>query len=74
MNYNKAIVEVLEIVKYLDKDIYDQIDKDELFKLEQEKDLNYKFEIDKNIPIYDNSFLPETIEILNNLLKNKDQI
>lgn len=73
MNYNKAIVEVLEIIKYLDKDIVEYLDQEKLLKLEQEKDLDYKFEINKNIPIYDNDFLPETIEILNNLLKNKDQ-
>ena len=63
-NYNKAIVEVLEIVKYLDEDLKKIIDMDYLEKIEQEKDINYSFEINKNIPLYDNNFLEETLEIL----------
>lgn len=69
-NYNKAIVEVLEIVKYLDDDLKKIINNDYLMELEKNKDNEYHFEINKDIPLYDNEFLPETLEILQKLFNN----
>ncbi len=69
-NYRKACVEVLEIVKYLDDDLLKIVDKEYIKKLEENKDLNYNFKINKNIPLYDNDFLIETFEILKKLFNN----
>ena len=66
-NYNKAVVEVLEIVKYLDDDLKKIIDKDFLKKISQDKDDSYKFILRKDVPIYDNEFLDETVILLERL-------
>ena len=68
-NYNKACVEVLEIVKYLDEDLLKIIDKDYLEEIKKEQDVNYHFQINKDIPLYDNKFLNETFDILKRLFK-----
>lgn len=67
-NYRKACVEVLEILKYLDNSIYEKIPKDKIEELNYNKDSNYIFNINKNIPLYENDFMNETISILNELL------
>lgn len=67
-NYRKACVEVLEILKYLDNSIYEKIPKDKIEELNYNKDSNYIFNINKNIPLYENDFMKETISILNELL------
>ena len=71
-NYRKACVEVLEILKYLDTSIYEKIPKAKIEKLNDNKDLNYIFNINKNIPIYENNFMEETIAILKGLFMFKN--
>jgi len=70
-NKRKAAVEALEIVKYLDEDLKKIINNDYLNELEKIKDLDYKFEINKNVPIYDNEFMDETIEMLKKLFNQE---
>ena len=67
-NYRKACVEVLEIIKYLDSSIYDRISKEKIEELHRDKDKNYSFTINKNIPLYENDFMDETISILKELI------
>ena len=69
-NYGKACVEVLEILKYIEKDTYNKINPEMIKNLEMAKDQNYKFEINKNIPLYENAFHEETLEILRKLLED----
>lgn len=66
-NRSKAAVEVLEIVKYLDDNLLKIINKKYLEELELIKDKDYVFTINKDIPIYDNEFMSETLEMLQEL-------
>lgn len=66
-NRSKAAVEVLEIVKYLDADLLKIINQKYLEELELIKDKDYVFTINKDIPIYDNEFMSETLEMLKEL-------
>ncbi len=66
--YNKACVEALEIIKYLDQEIVNQIPTDKIKELNDNIDPNYHFEINKNIPLYDNDFMNETIQIIKELI------
>lgn len=67
-NYRKACVEVLEIIKYLDNSTYNKIPEDIIKELNTNKDSDYYFEINKNIPLYENNFMDETIIILKEIL------
>jgi hypothetical protein len=62
---SRAAVEVLEILKYVDKEILDKINAVYINELEEIKDLNYVFSIDKSKPIYMQNIMPKTKEILN---------
>lgn len=66
-NRSKAAVEILEIVKYLDADLLKIINQKYLEELELIKDKDYVFTINKDIPIYDNEFMSETLEMLKEL-------
>lgn len=66
-NYRKACVEVLEVLKYLDSSIYEKIPQSKIEELNNSKDSDYIFTINKNIPLYENDFLEETISILKEL-------
>ena len=63
----KVAVEVLKIVEYLDEDLKKVIDYELVDYLESIKDNTYVFEIDKDIPLYENVFLDGTIELLKEL-------
>ncbi len=67
-NYSKACVEALEIIKYLDSSISSQIPIDKIEELNNNKDPDYYFEINKNIPLYENNFMDETIQIIKELI------
>jgi len=75
MNINpKAATEVLEIVKYLDDDLKKIVNQEIVSLLEQVCDKNYNFEINKNIPLYDNLFMDETYELLKILFSTKETV
>ena len=63
----KVAVEVLTIVSYMDDDLKKIVDKDLILELEKIKDMTYIFDIDKDIPLYDNKFLDGTYEVLKEL-------
>lgn len=62
-----SAVELLEIIKYLDSELKKNIPENFVMYLDSIKDSSYDFEIDKNIPLFENEFLEETIEVLKKL-------
>ena len=65
----KCAVELLEIIKYLDDDLKSQISSEFINYLENIKDPNYIFTINKQINLCDNDFMDETIDILMQIIK-----
>ena len=65
-----SAVELLEIIKYLDKELKNNIPKNFETYLNKIKDNSYNFKIDKSIPLYENNFLDETIETLKIIFPN----
>ena len=63
-------VELLEIIKYLDDDLKRNIPQDLILYLDSIKDNTYNFEINKDINLFDNEFMDETIEVLKILFPN----
>ena len=60
----KCAVELLEIIKYLDNELKTNIPENFESYLNSIKDNSYEFKINKNIPLFENEFLDETIEVL----------
>ena len=60
----KCAVELLEIIKYLDNELKNNIPDNFESYLNSIKDNSYEFKINKNIPLFENEFLDETIEVL----------
>ena len=60
----KCAVELLEIIKYLDDKLIKKIPQDFDLYLNSIKDNNYSFQIDKNINLFENDFMDETVEVL----------
>ena len=69
-NYPKAYVEVIEILKLLEIDEYNKIDKAFINMLNKRKDTDYIFEIDKSIDIEEQIILKETRAILAYIFMN----
>lgn len=63
-------VELLEIIKYLDDELKKNIPQDLEIYLNSIKDNNYHFEINKNINLFENNFMDETIDVLMALMNN----
>lgn len=64
----ECAVELLEIIKYLDDDLKKLIPEGVETYLNSIKNPNYSFEINKNINLYENNFMDETIEILMSIM------
>ena len=60
----ECAVELLEVIKYFDDELKKNIPDDFVKYLNRIKNSNYNFEINKNINLYENNFMDETIEIL----------
>lgn len=63
-NYSKAYVEVIEIIKHMNKEDVDKIPQNFKNMLEKNKDKNYTFEIDESIILEELNFMKETKAIL----------
>lgn len=63
-------VELLEIIKYLDDELKKNITQEFVMYLNSIKDNNYHFEINKNINLFENNFMDETIDVLMTLMNN----
>ena len=66
----KCAVELLEIIKYLDDDLKKNIPDNLESYLNSIKDNDYEFQIDKNINLFDNIFMDETIDVLHSLFND----
>lgn len=63
-------VELLEIIKYLDEELKNNIPQNFEEYLNIIKDNSYCFKIDKNINLFENNFMDETIEVLKIIFPN----
>ena len=66
----KCAVELLEVIKYLDNDLKKSIPEKFEEYLNSIKDSDYEFQIDKNINLFDNSFMDETVSVLYSIFKD----
>ena len=64
----ECAVEILEIIKYLFKDLKKCIPDKMVEYFESIKNNDYHFEINKNINLFQNEFMDETIEVLMSLM------
>lgn len=69
-NYNRACNEVLEGLKYIDKEMRESIPADVFGKLVQNVDKEYHFIYDQNKKFYEQDFLPETNNLIAYLYYN----
>lgn len=69
-NYPRAYVEVIEILKLLEIDEYNKIDKSFINMLNKRKDTSYLFELDTSIDIEQQKILKETRAILAYIFMN----
>lgn len=71
MNLNnissKCAVELLEVFKNLDDNLKQELPEGFEFYLDSIKDEEYFFQIDKNVKLFENKFMDETIEILSKI-------
>lgn len=63
-------VELLEIIKYLDNELKNNIPQNFEIYLNSIKDNSYYFKIDKNKNLFENDFMDETIEALKIIFPN----
>lgn len=66
----KSAVELLEIINYLDDELIQYIPEKFESYLQNIKDKQYHFEIDKNKPLFENNFMDETINALSIIFKD----
>ncbi len=66
----ECAVELLEIIKYLDDNLKKLIPDGFENYLNGIKSNEYHFEINKNINLFQNKFMDETIEVLMKIIKN----
>lgn len=69
-NYHKAYVEVLEVLKYIPKEDLEKVPKDIIQTLENKKDMEYKYELNKNISFENQILMNETKAILANFFRD----
>lgn len=69
-NYNKAYVEVLEVLKYIPKEDLKKVPKDIIETLENKKDMEYKYELNKNVAFENQILMQETKAILANFFRD----
>lgn len=69
-NYHKAYVEVLEVLKYIPKEDLEKVPKDIIKTLENKKDMEYKYELNKNISFENQILMNETKAILANFFRD----
>lgn len=63
-------VELLEIMRYLDDNLKKEIPEGFEKYLNSIKNPNYYFKINKNVNLYKNEFMDETIEVLYSIFRN----
>lgn len=66
----ECAVELLEVIKYLDDELKKYIPNGFEQYLNNIKSNNYYFKIDKNINLFQNDFMDETVDVLMLLMKD----
>lgn len=66
----ECAVELLEIIKYLDNDLKKCIPDKLVEYLKSIKSIDHHFEINKNINLFQNEFMDETIEVLMRIMSS----
>ena len=69
-NYNNACTEVSTILNFLDREEYKKISQDMIEAIERNKNTEYEFKFDINIPLQEQILLKETKAILFNLFRD----
>lgn len=67
----KSAVELLEIIRYLDDELQKKIPDRFVDYLNSIKDPNYIFKINKNINLFENDFMDETVETMMQIMNNR---
>ena len=68
--YKNAYTEVYEIIKQLDEEEYNKIPLEVIKAIEENRNTEYKFDLDEDIELKDQELLPETKAILFNLFRD----
>lgn len=68
--YENAYTEVYEIIKQLDEEEYTQIPSEVIKAIEENRNTEYRFELDEDIKLKDQELLSETKAILFNLFRD----
>ena len=69
-NYHKAYVEVLEVLKYIPKEDFEKVPKDIIETLKSKKDMEYKYELNKDVAFENQILMKETKAILANFFRD----
>lgn len=69
-NYHKAYVEVLEVLKYIPKEDFEKVPKDIIETLENKKDMEYKYDLNKDVAFENQILMKETKAILANFFRD----
>ena len=68
-NYRKALVELEAVINTLDENEYKKIQQKLLHAISENKDENYVYQYNKDLRYEEWSFMPETKDLLYNILK-----
>lgn len=75
--YAKAYTEVLEILKYLPKDDYAKIPEEKIIFFEKNRDNDYEYKLDENLPLSEQKISREAnaiiISIFRDFFASKEQ-
>ena len=69
-NYHKAYVEVLEVLKYIPKEDFEKVPKDIIETIEKKKDMEYKYDLNKDVAFENQILMKETKAILANFFRD----
>lgn len=69
-NYKNAFAEVYEIISFLDDEDYNKIPQDVISVIEQNRNLDYEYEMNDEVDIFSQPMLPETKAILFNFFRD----
>ena len=68
-NYRKALVELEAVINTLDENEYKKIPQKLIHAISENKDENYVYQYNKDLRYEEWSFMPETKDLLYNILK-----
>ena len=68
--YSNAYTEVYEILSYLDKDEYSKIPEDLIEVFEENRNIEYDYEINSDLELFEQPMLKETKAILFNIFRD----